>query len=519
MLPFFWHGIPSGHDFEFHFNSWIEVVDHWKQGVWYPHWAAWAHNRYGEARFIFYPPISWSLGGLLGLVLPWKLVSGAYIWIVLTLSGCSMFSLAKRWLPRADAIFAAAIYAANPYHLVIVYWRSAMAELFAAAYLPLLLLVILRSEEEGPGIVVPLGLLIALGWLTNIPSAVMMNYSLALLVLCVAIARRSFSIIRYAAVAAVLGAALAGFYLVPVVHQRSWVHIGQVLAPGVRPQESFLFTATQDADHNRFNLLVSVVAVWQIALLAGALFVSRRLRKQAVWFLISAWSVFCVLLMMRFTLPLWMHLPELRFVQFPWRWLLCLNVPFVLAIALSLPRWWLRGLVYAVAVGGVLWAGYSVQPPWWDKAADIQEMLDNQHDGIGYEGTDEYVPVTADADEVDDKAPQVRFVGTGEAEIKIISWQAESRTLTAKAGTPGKLVLRLFNYPLWRVRVNDRAVATENEAPTGQMVIPISAGDNRIQILFVDSCDRMLGLTVSLLASVAAAWFAISRRAVRRVAV
>jgi hypothetical protein len=287
----------------------------------------------------------------------------------------------------------------------------------------------------------------------------------------------------------------------------------------VRPQESFLFTGTQDADHNRFNLLVSVVAVWQIALLAGALFVSRRLRKQAVWFLISAWSVFCVLLMMRFTLPLWMHLPELRFVQFPWRWLLCLNVPFVLAIALSLPRWWLRGLVYAVALGGVLWAGYSVQPPWWDKAADIQEMLDNQHDGIGYEGTDEYVPVTADADEVDDKAPQVRFVGTGEAEIKIISWQAESRTLTAKAGTPGKLVLRLFNYPLWRVRVNDRAVATENEAPTGQMVIPISAGDNRIQILFVDSWDRMLGLTVSLLASVAAAWFAISRRAVRRVAV
>jgi hypothetical protein len=429
-----------------------------------------------------------------------------------------MFFLARRWLPRADAIFAAVIYAANPYHLVIVYWRSAVAELLAAAYLPLLLLMILRSEDEGQRIVVPLSLLMALGWLTNIPSAVMMNYSLALLVLCVAIARRSFSVIRYAALAACLGAALASFYLLPVVHQRGWVHIGQVLAPGVRPQESFLFTATKDVDHNRFNLLVSVVAVWQIALLAGALYVSRRLRKQTLWLLISTWSLFCILLMMRFTLPLWLYLPELRFVQFPWRWLLCLNVAFVLAIVLSLRRWWLRGLVYVVAVGGLLWAGHSVQPPWWDKAADIQEMLDNQHDRIGYEGTDEYVPVTADADEVDDKAPPVRFIGNGGADIRIMNWHAESRMIDTKASTPGKLVLRLFNYPLWKVRVNGRGVATENNDPTGQMMIPIPAGESHIQIRFVDSWDRMIGLIVSVLASVTAAWFAIWQRAPQPVA-
>src|SRR5258708_11585346 len=238
VLPFVKFGIPSGHDFEFHFNSWIEVVEHWKQGVLYPHWAAMAHYGYGEARFVFYPPVSWTLGAMLGVILPWKLVTGAYTWIALTLSGCSAFLLARRWLPWAGAIFAAVVYAANPYHLVIVYWRSAFAELLAAAYLPLLLLLILRSEEEGTRIVVPLSVLMAMGWLTNIPSAVMMNYSLAMLVLCVAITRRSFSVIRYAALAACLGAALAGFYLLPVVHQRGWVHIGQVLAPGVRPQQS-----------------------------------------------------------------------------------------------------------------------------------------------------------------------------------------------------------------------------------------------------------------------------------------
>ena len=133
VLPFLKLGIPSGHDFEFHMNSWIEVVEHWKQGTIYPHWAAMAHYGYGEARFIFYPPFSWILGGLLGLILPWKLVPAVYTWIVLTGAGWSMFVLARRWLSRGDAIFAAMFYTANLYNLVIVYWRSAQAELIAAA--------------------------------------------------------------------------------------------------------------------------------------------------------------------------------------------------------------------------------------------------------------------------------------------------------------------------------------------------------------------------------------------------
>src|SRR5438874_3837112 len=194
VLPFAKFGIPSGHDFEFHLNSWIEVVEHWRQGTVYPHWAALAHYGYGEARFIFYPPLSWTLGALLGKIVPWKLAPAAYIWIVLTLAGCSMYALAKNWLSRADAIFAAVLYAANPYNLVIVYWRSAFAELMAAIYLPLLLLVILRLEDEdGRRMIAPLSLLMAAGWLTNLPGAVMMNYSLGALVLTIAIARRSLS--------------------------------------------------------------------------------------------------------------------------------------------------------------------------------------------------------------------------------------------------------------------------------------------------------------------------------------
>jgi hypothetical protein len=510
VLPFLKLGIPSGHDFEFHMNSWLEVVDHWKQGTVYPHWAALAHYGYGEARFVFYPPISWTLGGLLGAILPWKFVPGAYTWIVLTAAGYSMFVLARKWLSRRDAIFAAALYAANPYNLVIVYWRSAQAELIAAIYLPLLVLLILRTDEDARRLVAPLTLLIAAGWLTNLPSAVMMNYSLGVLAVMMALRRRSLAILAYVGLAAVLGAMLAGFYLLPAYYQQSWVNIGQVLAPGVRPADNFLFTKTEDLDHNRFNLLVSIVAVSQLAAIAVAVLLSRSFRRHKLWPVLLVWSVLCAVLMLKITYPLWDHLPELRFVQLPWRWLLCLNVPFAMVIALSVRRWWLRGVLCLGALAVVFMVWHRVQAPWWDTAGDIQEMLDNQQDGTGNEGTDEYVPAGADSYDIDQKAPLVRFEGTGHAQISIQKWHAEERIFAAKANSPGKLVLRLFNYPSWRAQVNGRPVQTEATTHTGLMIVPIAAGQSRVEINFVEGWDRKIGLLCSLLAlTVMIVWFAL----------
>ena len=175
ILPFFWRGIPSGHDFEFHMFSWMEVLTQWKQAIVYPRWAALAHWGYGEARFLFYPPASWTLGAALGAVLPWKIAPGAYCWLVLTLAGLSMYRLAREWLPERDAIFAATLYAVNPYHLLIVYWRSAFAELLAAVLLPFLMLRVLRLKEPGFRPALYLSATLAAAWLTNAPAAVMIH--------------------------------------------------------------------------------------------------------------------------------------------------------------------------------------------------------------------------------------------------------------------------------------------------------------------------------------------------------
>jgi hypothetical protein len=500
--PFLFLGTPSGHDVEFHLYSWLEVLSQWKEGVVYPRWASLAHFGYGEPRFIFYPPASWVLGSLVSAVVPWSLVASVYIWLLLVAAGVTMFLLARQWFNRNDATYAAVLYAINPYHLTIVYWRSAFAELLASSLLPLLLLLVLRADEKGRRVTVLLALLLASAWLINAPAAVMLHYSLALLALLIAWQRRSLRVLLAGSTAVVLGAALAAFYLLPAIYEQKWVNIVQAVSAGSRPLDNFLFVHTTDAEHDAFNRAISWIAIAEITLTIAAAWAARSWRRsnRELWYSLVVWAAACAVLMLSISNPLWEILPKLRFMQFPWRWLLCLGIPFTLLTAMGVRRWGLRVPLYLVTlcVLGFVWQHF--QPPWWDTAADLREMQDNVATGAGYEGTDEYAPVNADPSSVDKEARRVTVEGPAHAAIRVSEWKAEHKVLTAEMSAPDKLALHLFNYPAWRVEVNGREVLAVTREGTGQMLVPVEAGVNRVQLSFIRTSDRTAGGWITVLA-------------------
>ena len=232
--------------------------------------------------------------------------------------------------------------------------------------------------------------------------------------------------------------------------------------------------------------------------MAGIATKLRRRIDGQVWSALGLWSIACAVLLFPVSLALWEILPKMQFMQFPWRWLLCLSVIFTIFVAVGVRSWWWRGAVGGLSILAIVAVWHRVQAPWWDNAGDLREMQDNMEARAGYEGTDEYTPQGADPSAIDKDARNVTVAGPARAAIHVFRWDAESKTFTAEMSASDQLALRLFPYPAWRAEVNGRVVATAAKEGSGQMLVPVEAGMNRVQITFMRTWDRYLGGWISV---------------------
>jgi hypothetical protein len=194
------HGRYCGDDYQFHFTSWVDAQQSWREGIPYPHWSPSANYGTGEPRFVFYPPFSWMLGAALGFVLPWHMVPAALVLLFLSGTGFATLALARQALSPAPATLAACAAVFFPYALFTAYERSAFGELSCGMWIPVLLLFTLRdSAPSAPfwprvldGSTLPLSLSLSGCWLADIPGGIMASYLLAAVALTFALLARSW---------------------------------------------------------------------------------------------------------------------------------------------------------------------------------------------------------------------------------------------------------------------------------------------------------------------------------------
>jgi 6-pyruvoyl-tetrahydropterin synthase related domain len=527
-----------GHDFDFHLLSWMEVARAWHAGLVYPHWVQDANYGAGEPRLIFYPPASWLLGGLLGTISGWHAAPVLFVLLALLGAGSSMYLLAREWAPEGAACFAACLYIANPYAMFVAYERSAMGELLAGAWFPLMVLFALRTRSS----IALLGLSVAALWLTNSPAAVVGSYMLALLALGMWIAEgRTWPALR-AIGGMALGLGLAAFYIVPAAFEQRWVQIERAITPGICVEDSFLFAHTADAFHDQVLRTASWILLAELAVASIVAFIAWRKRAGGrARVALTATLPVILLLQLPVSDTIWKYAPHMKFLQFPWRWLLALSVVACVLAAMALGKLgrWPTMIATAVISAMVIGGGMLFFQPC-DEEDAVAAQVAGFRTGQGTPGTDEYTPVGADNASVQQHLPLVRVLraaqddtadstqgdnpawqggdpGSIAAKVDTKRWNGEHWVASLVTPEAGYAVPRLMDYPSWRVTVDGKPSTSRPVREDGLMAIPVTAGSHAIEVRWTASRDVIAGRAVSAIALLALAGVALLERRGRRV--
>jgi hypothetical protein len=227
---------------------------------------------------------------------------------------------------------------------------------------------------------------------------------------------------------------------------------------------------------------------------------------EKLWRVLLLVAAAATILMIRPTVFFWEHLPKLSFVQFPWRWMAILAVPYACFLAGAVTRrrtGWIWAVMALSVTGGT--AMFLVQRAWWD-SEDIPTLREAIARDQGFEGVDEYDPLGDDHNNLSEKAPRVEILpaqesdgSTPNAQVRVVRWSAEERELRVTSDEPVRVALRLLDYPAWRVEVNGKTVTPQHAENTDQMILVLPAGTQRITVRFVRTADRSLGIAISVL--------------------
>jgi hypothetical protein len=311
------YGRNFGHDANFALTALHWMDSGMAAGRWWPRWVPETHWGLGGYTFYTYPPLAYWAAALLkrlsGLGVADTLALAVMLWRLGFLLGCYLWL--RRHVAPAAALAAAALAALLPYAAIINPWmRFAHAEIAGAALLPFLLIAIERAAEHRDGRGLP-GL--ALGFaalaLTHLPTTALVAHVAPLYAWAYAGPRAALRVVAGGAA----GAGLAACFLLPAAGLLRQANF-EGLDDGTW-ERSLLGWSALRGTATWVQFILSVWAASGLAVAAAVFFrwqvpTAVPLRRGAMLLLLVA-----VALMTVVTLPLWVLLPQLRAIEFPWR--------------------------------------------------------------------------------------------------------------------------------------------------------------------------------------------------------
>jgi hypothetical protein len=482
---------------------------------------------YGYPIFNFYAPLPYYIGSFFNLS-GFDALSSTKIMMLLgvLLAGVFMFILGKKLWGNLGGLVSSIFYIYVPYHALDIYVRGDVSEFWAYAFIPLVFYFLIELYKSNNFRFAALGgISFAMLILSHNLTAYMITPFLLLFILIFSFKNIKFLI--YSSILILIGLGISSFYTLPVAFEIGYTNVLSQVGGGADYKDHFVClpqlwesqwgfggSAPGCIDGMSFRigkLHILDFIFTSICLLFG-LFSKNNIRKIQEYktqfkFLMFSLVGFLssLFLMIEFSKIIWDTVPFMKFLQFPWRFLIFSS--FFTSIFAGFIIWAIERIsekkfnklpliVSFAAIVSLIFLNYRLFIPQTiiNKASD--EYIDKKF--INWEVSkisDEYMPKEFSKPKEIIEIPSSKLYGDN---IEVLSEESSVKEINARirAEKETKLNINIAFFPTWKGFVNN--VEVELKEDSKGMIAMVPRGESTFRLLFEETTVQRLGNYTSL---------------------
>lgn len=503
---------------------------------------------FGYPLFVFYPPLVYWLGEIFhlvgfSLVNSIKLVFAASVFF----SGLAIYILAREFWGKLEAFMAAAFYMFVPYRALDIYVRGALAESFSFVPLPIILwsfYKLSKSNKAFWGIcsALSLALLMVTHSLIFLPFMLILPIFLLLLLINTQ-HKKKFLILTIFSFTLAFG--LTAFFWLPAIVEKKYTIVDQLLLVNlasykihfVYPQQlwdwiwGFGGSAAGLADGISFKIgkIHIITSIAALTITAIQFVKTKRsstvstfsfkegfssggvFQLSIVFFILFVFSTFMTTQYSEF---IWEAIPQLGYLQFPWRFLTFIALfSSLLAAAfiyyLRLPIIKLAAavllLVLLILPNLKLFRPQSYRLDLTDDQATTKSLLIGPVSNTSFEylpkGIELYTgPLGTNLVNISaqDIPTQKIEVVTGQASTNYLKLSPTNIDFEITARSRSTIIANNFNFPGWQVKVDGKKTLIDDNNRLKLITFDVPTGTHHVSVEFKDTPIRKLANLASL---------------------
>lgn len=483
---------------------------------------------YGFPLYNYYSTFPYYIGGLASYVLGYISASKLLFFLPLLLGGIFMFLLGKELFGRKAGLVAAILYQFAPYRALDAYVRGAIAESFAMAIIPLVFYFLLKLIKKN-SLKNLFGLSLSLGAFLLSHNIMSMFFAPILFIWggfwwLKEKPKHFFSIFT----SVLLGFGLSAFFVIPAFFETNlvtaetlkgggfdfWIHFTTLKQLFL--ERSWGFGASVFSTGDTISFQIGWPHWWIVVVASGILLgtipviknffettlldlKSIKLKKNLLAFLVIIF-LFSVFMTHNKSTLVWQNFVLLQYAQFPWRYLavsiFSSSLIGGLLVTIFNQKIQQKLVVVIILLAISLNWGYFIPSDFYLDHTDDLKLKGDYFQFQQKATITDYLPKTA---KVPDKISDGKIkIVTGKGQISDFENRSNGWEMKAIIEEDSKIEVPVFDFPNWKVFVNDNQIYHTNSNELGLISFNLEPGQYQIVGRFMDTPIRQASNLLTL---------------------